>query len=216
MLAHARSLTSQLHSLRQELGEIDSQTGGLGAARGELAAAEQAEKEISSSLAVAAKDQEILQRLGPSAASAAVKGDVFRRSLNVLQQFKARTESVLTPLPQIEPWPPTAGSEDLLTSARRLLAESIQQVRQSVTRLGEALKEVTRLEQENARHRLEIEEESRHVRRSLEQRKQGARSSRAPDGRTAGESCAIECSRLAKSGKGTPDCPIDRRTRKTS
>ncbi len=174
LLAQTRSLSTQIYDVRQEISEIASQLTALDAVRADLLAAEKAQAEMTTSLAASKKDQDALTQLGVTTSSAAVRADVFKRTLSALQQFKLRTEGLLSPLPRLEAWPPTGGASDLLTSVRPRLEQAIGHIRQAVGHIVSAVDEATRLESENARQRLETEESARQIRRRLDQLKQGA------------------------------------------
>src|SRR5262249_24805094 len=110
LLPQVRSQTSHLQSLGHEIGELDSQLIQLQPALDQLANAQKVEASMAASAEAAKTSHAMLDKLGTDVAISSVKTETFKRASQWLRQFKEKAEALVSPRPQLAPWPTSAGT----------------------------------------------------------------------------------------------------------
>ena len=121
----------------------------------------------------ASKETERLKQLGALLAALSVRDSVYKRVATTLQQWRQRLSSWKSGVVDLEAWPDAAGDKDPLGEVRQLVGESYRGVQAAQAKIDAAIKKVSELSERNSTQSLELEEESRTLRRKLDSLKQG-------------------------------------------
>lgn len=174
LLSQIRSFTTEAKSLADELETINEQLAALATVPDQLREAEQEQQSTLESASASAAKQRQLQPLNEAGTAAAVRSKVLERALTTARDLNARVNDLLAAQFALDQWPTAAGPTDQLTPVRAFVNSARKQVEQARALLLQAIESVERLRAVNQEQRLEVDQQARQLRRSLEEVKAGA------------------------------------------
>ena len=174
LISTVRSLTAEIGGIRDELSVINGQILEMQTVRGERLEAVAQQQDLLKSIEATAKDREELAELQALAAVLGVRSAVYERTTTTLDSFRRELTRIATGLGEIEEWPASAGSIDLLGGVRGKIAEAVNALRTTIGIVEGAGIDVQKLIDQNSADRLMTDEKARASRRALDQLQAGA------------------------------------------
>lgn len=174
LIAMVRSLTAEIGGYRDELSLINEQILEMQAVRGERLEAVAQQQDLLTSIEATAKDREELAELQARASVLGVRSAVYDRTTTTLDNFRRELIRIAAGLGEIEEWPDSAGSNDLLSGVRGKIAEAAHALRTTISIVEDAGTDVQKLIEQNSADRLMTDEKARASRRALDELHAGA------------------------------------------
>jgi hypothetical protein len=175
LLSYIRSQTEERRSTNQELKSIRAKLSELELQVKETEALKKQHEAALSSIQKAASQTARLQQLDSWLAALAVRGAVFDRALQSLQQWRNKLQAQFAGRFALDTWPAAAKSkDDPLVAARGFVAAALANLQAAEQEAAKAIAEVNRLAAENTQQAVQYSTEGRELRRQLDSLKQGA------------------------------------------
>lgn len=174
LVSRIRSLSVEINNLSAELDKIGDDIHHLEGVSEELEEAQAQRAEFTESLEEKQPEQEQLEKYSDEMAELGVRENLYQRARDELREWHKSLKSVADTPPDIPDWPDSAGDTDLLTPVRSQLSNIADDLGEVIERLEHSISSVRDLEDDNQEKRLELEEESRELRSTLEELKEGA------------------------------------------
>ena len=174
LIAMVRSLTAEIGGYRDELSFINEQILEMQTVRGERLQAVAQQQDLLKSIEATAKDREELAELQARAAVLGVRSAVYERTTTTLDSFRRELIRIAAGLGEIEEWPDSAGSIDLLSGVRGKIAEAAHALKTTIGIVEDAGIDVQKLIEQNSADRLMTDEKARASRRALDELQAGA------------------------------------------
>ena len=174
LVSMVRSLTAEISGIRDELRFINEQILEMQAVRSERLEAVAQQQDLLKSIEATAKDREELTELQALGAVLGLRSAVYERTTTTLESFRQELLRIATGLGEIEEWPDSAGSTDLLGGVRGRVAEAAQSLRTTIAIVEGAGVDVRALIEQNNAERLITDEKARSSRRALDELQAGA------------------------------------------
>ena len=174
LVSMVRSVTAEISGIRDELRFINEQILEMQTVRSERLEAVAQQQDLLKSIEATAKDREELAELQALGAVLGVRSAVYERTTTTLESFRQELLRIAGGLGEIEEWPDSAGSTDLLGGVRGRVAEAAQSLRTTIAIIEEAEVDVRTLIEQNNADRLMTDEKARASRRALDELQAGA------------------------------------------
>ena len=169
-----RSLTAEIGGVLDEFRSIKEQIEELHTVRDERLVAVAEQQNLLQSIEANANDRRELAELQTQTAMLAVRSGVYERTTANLNSFRSELRRIAVGIPEIEGWPDSAGSDDLLSGVRGRIDEVAQALRTTIGIIESARTEVQRLSEKNSDSQLMTDERARESRRALDELQAGA------------------------------------------
>ena len=174
LVSMVRSVTAEISGIRDELRFINEQILEMQKVRSERLEAVAQQQDLLKSIEATAKDREELAELQARGAVLGVRSAVYERTTTILDSFRQELLRIGAGLGEIEEWPDSAGSTDLLGGVRGRIAEAAQSLRITIAIVEGAGGDVQKLIEQNSADRLMTDEKARASRRALDELQAGA------------------------------------------
>jgi ABC-type lipoprotein export system ATPase subunit len=167
------SLTVELQSVVEEERTANDQLSKLATVKEDLIQARTAADAASAHLEQATDQRARLAAIGQLAAAAAVRIVVYQRVDHSVSEQMERINHLLPGI-GIDPWPTAAESEDRLGDVREDVAAGNQSLRSSASHLELARHRLKKLQDDEQRQQIALEDEARSLRTFIDQLSEGA------------------------------------------
>ncbi len=169
-----RSITAEISGVRDELRSISEQISDMQTVRSERLHAVEQQRDLLKSIATTENDRRELAELQARAAILGVRSGVYDRTTTTLGSLRQTLVNIAEGLRTIEPWPDSAGENDLLSGIRQRSTAAAQALRTTIAILESAESDIQVLITDNSSDRLLTDEKARASRRALEELQAGA------------------------------------------
>jgi chromosome segregation ATPase len=169
-----RSLTSEIGEILRQIDMEEEKTADLDSAREHLQQAMADQEELLKSVTEAVEDRQKLSTLGARVGHASIRQEVTDQAARNIEVWHDSVSQLLRRSPEIPTWPEAAGGEDLLRTARERLSSVLSALRNESVHLREIGEQLKEKAAELGVERIELEDQSRDLRRRLEELQEGA------------------------------------------
>jgi ABC-type lipoprotein export system ATPase subunit len=171
--ARLRSQTVEVQSLLREIAGIRGQLAERSRAEQQLAEVERQQKEVLRAAAATAADGARLDRLQNAIAAASAQEAVLQRTAAALQRWREVVVAAGAAAPRIEAWPASSAA-DQLSGVRTQVAQVAKALVAATSQISKVLDEVETLRAAETTNRSRLGDETRTIRRRLEEVQSGA------------------------------------------
>lgn len=174
LVSEIKSLTVEIKSISDEISGITANIESLNDFPTKLTEAKEEHESMLKLVTDSKIQQASFQVASAELSKAAVRKTLYKDTTQSLLSFRQRLESALSSGPHIEPWPTSAGDEDLLQEIRDIPDQLRIRLTDTLALIDDKIAVVQKLELENDDRRAKIEDKARKIRQELEEIQEGA------------------------------------------